>query len=107
MRIISKRTLRVFWEQHPAAREALESWNATMKSRDFQNPNEVKRVFNHADFLGDGVAIFNIKGNDYRLIVNIMYPWKVVFVLWIGPHKEYDKLTRETILRMKSPKNEG
>ncbi len=82
-----------FWEKNASARDALSSWNAIMKKASFQHPNEVKQVFNHADFLGDGMAIFNIKGNDYRLITHILYRWQVVYILWVGTHAQYDKLT--------------
>jgi len=105
MRIISVKRLRAFWEQNVGAREALESWNAFMKENRFGHPNELRTVFNHIDFIGDGVAIFNIKGNDYRLIVHIKYKWQVIFILWIGTHTEYDRLTKDQIKKMKEPKN--
>jgi mRNA interferase HigB len=105
MRVISKQTLRLFWERHPSARDGLESWYALMKESHFGHPAEVRRLFNHADFLGNGIAIFNIKGNDYRLIVDMMYKWQVVFVLWIGTHAEYDRLTERDIQAMKQPKS--
>ena len=73
--------MREFWEEKPDARDALESWNAFMLNSSFKNPNELRAVFNHADFIGNGITIFNIKGNDYRLIVHMMYKWQVVFIL--------------------------
>jgi HTH-type transcriptional regulator/antitoxin HigA len=76
-----------------------------MKENRFVHPNELRTVFNHIDFIGDGVAIFNIKGNDYRLIVHIKYKWQVIFILWIGTHTEYDKLTKDQIKKMKEPNN--
>lgn len=75
-----------------------------MKRSVFTHPNEIKQVFNHADFLGDGIAIFNIKGNDFRLIVHIIYRWQVVYILWVGSHAAYDKLSEEAIHKMKQPK---
>jgi mRNA interferase HigB len=54
--------------------------------------------------LGNGIVIFNIKGNDYRLIVDMMYAWQVVFVLLIGTHAEYDRLSDRDIHALKKPK---
>ena len=104
MRIISVKKLREFWEGHSTARDALESWNAFMKEANFENSNELRKAFNHVDFIGDGITIFNIKGNDFRLIVHMMYKWGVVFILWIGTHAEYDKLSEEDIKNLKNPK---
>lgn len=96
--------LREFWEKNSSSREALESWNAIMKAVSVDHPNELKEVFNHADFIGEGIVIFNIKGNDFRLIAHIKYRWQVVFVLWIGSHAEYDKLSKEDLKKLRHSK---
>tara|TARA_R100001015_G_C4619810_1_gene176616 strand:+ start:69 stop:383 length:315 start_codon:yes stop_codon:yes gene_type:complete len=104
LRIISRRKLREFWEEHSSARDAIESWYAFLNANDFVSPNQLRKVFNHVDFIGDGICIFNIKGNDFRLITHMMYQWNVVFILWIGTHADYDKLSEGDIKNLKKPK---
>lgn len=90
MRIISKRKLREFWENRPDAKEPLLDWyNVALKSS-WQNLAEVRESFRHADPVGD-CTVFNIKGNDYRLITVIKYRAQRVYALYVLTHKEYDK----------------
>jgi|SRR5262245_22304456 len=90
VRIISKRKLREFWENRPDAKEPLLDWyNVALKSS-WQNLAEVRESFRHADPVGD-CTVFNIKGNDYRLITVIKYRAQRVYALYVLTHKEYDK----------------
>ena len=57
-----------------------------------ETPDDIKRVYSSASFLEDNRVIFNIKGNDYRLVVHIDYLRKIVRVKFIGTHSEYDKI---------------
>jgi mRNA interferase HigB len=90
LRIISKRKLREFWEKHPDAKEPLLDWYNVTRKASWQNLAEVRESFRHADPVGD-CTVFNIKGNDYRLITRIRYQAQRVYTLYVLTHKEYDK----------------
>ena len=90
MRIISKKRLREFWENHPAAKEPLLSWYQTTELATWQNLPETKNDFPHADLVGE-CTVFNIGGNKYRLIAALKYKWQMVYVRHVLTHKDYDK----------------
>lgn len=92
MRIIAKRTLQNFWERFPSAKQQLLSWYQIFDKNNFSNSNEIKSVFGSADFVGSNKVIFNICGNHFRLIVKINYETQIVYILFVGTHKEYDEL---------------
>jgi mRNA interferase HigB len=91
MRIIAKKTLREFWVRHPDAEDPLLAWYREVEKEDWIKPAQVKDKYRSASFVGDRV-VFNIKGNDYRLVVKINYPHRVVYVRFVGTHKEYDEI---------------
>jgi len=97
MRIISKKILREFWEQYPNAQEPIEAWYYETLKADWSSPQQIKNQFGNASFIADNRIIFNIKGNDYRLIVKINYPYRVVYIRFIGTHKYYDAIKASTI----------
>ena len=92
MRIIAKSTLRAFWERHPNAEEPLLAWYRETEKADWESPAQVKEQYRSASFVGGNRVVFNIKGNDYRLVVKINYPYRVVYVRFVGTHAEYDKI---------------
>ena len=92
MHIIAKRTLREFWESHPNAEQPLRAWYRTVQQEDWDTPAKVKARFPKASIVGDNRAVFNIRGNDYRLIVQINYPYRKVYVRFVGTHAEYDRI---------------
>src|SRR6266850_554602 len=91
MRIIAKRTLREFWLLYPDAEDPLLAWYREVEKEDWTKPSQVKEKYRSASFVGDRV-VFNIKGNDYRLVVRINYPYRVVYVRFVGTHEEYDEI---------------
>ena len=100
MRIIAKRTLRTFWEDHPRgprAKSALESWYAEAAHAEWTRPTDVTAMYGDASILKDGRVVFNIAGNKYRLVVRINYGYQVVFIRFVGTHQEYDDIDAETI----------
>ena len=99
MRIIAKKTLKDFYEQsrYMDSKSALESWYKEVSKLDWSNPNEVKKMYRSASIVGDEKVVFNIAGNKYRLIVSINYYAKIVFVKFIGTHKQYDKINVEDL----------
>jgi mRNA interferase HigB len=92
MRVISIKTLREYWRQRADARAALEAWFDFVHHAEWNSPADVKRDFSSASILEDKRVVFNIKGNQYRLVVRINYPLKTVYVRFIGTHAEYDRI---------------
>jgi len=94
MRIISKKTLRDFYEQskYSDCKSALEAWHKEVLKLEWKNPNQVKEMYRSASIIGDEKVVFNIAGNKYRLIVSINYDAQIVFIKFIGTHKQYDKV---------------
>jgi len=97
MRVIAKRALRDFWKEKPDAEEQLKAWHAEAKAADWRNPADIKAKYGTASILKNGRVVFNICGNRYRLVVWINYCAKVVYVRFIGTHKEYDAINAEEI----------
>ena len=99
MRIISKKTLKDFYEQstYSESKSALEAWNKEVLKLNWNNPNEVKQMYRSASIIGNEKVVFNIAGNKYRLIVTINYYAKIVFIKFIGTHKQYDKVNMEDL----------
>jgi len=103
VRVIARRTLVQFVESlrdHEAGRPvkaALESWFHEVQRARWRNSAELKRSYGTASIVSADRAVFNIKGNDYRLITAIDYGRQIVFIKWIGSHREYDRIDARTI----------
>jgi mRNA interferase HigB len=96
MRVISKAILRDFWEHHSDAKEFLQAWYREVKNEDWDRPAKIRERYISASFVKDRV-VFNIHGNKYRVIVKINYEKRVVFVRFVGTHKEYDAIKVEEV----------
>src|SRR6266704_1904280 len=92
MVVISKAILKAFSEKYPDAEPALEKWYCDTKAADWKNFTEVKKTFNTVDAVGNDRYVFDIKGNHYRLVALIIFKVRTVFILFVGTHKEYDKI---------------
>ncbi len=100
MRVITRSTLREFWEsksEYADAKSPLDSWYYEAKKACWANPAEIKEQYRNASILKDGRVVFNIAGNKYRLVVRINFPGKVIYIRFIGTHRQYDKIDPETI----------
>jgi len=100
MRIIALSTLKTFWEGHPSFADAIEptlAWYRHALKADWASPTAVKRDFRNASILKDGRVVFNIAGNKYRLVVWINYPYRVLYIRFIGTHTQYDSIDVQTI----------
>ena len=97
MRVISKKPLREFWESHADAKAALQAWYEDAERAQWRTPDDIKRSYGNASIIGDNRVIFNIKGNDYRLVVRIHYDRGYIYVRFIGTHSEYDGIDAERI----------
>lgn len=97
MRLIALGTLREFWRIYPDSKEQLQAWYQLLKSAVWKSPNDVKRQFRSASIIGGNRVVFNIAGNKYRLIVKIHYNTGIVYVRFIGTHREYDAVNAEEV----------
>lgn len=97
LRVIAKKALRDFWERHADCEQQLKSWFQEASSSEWESPNDIKKDYPSATILADNRIVFNIKGNNYRLIVKINYDYKMVWIRFVGTHTEYDKINANEI----------
>ncbi len=100
MRVIALSRLQAFLESDPShadAREPVMAWYRQVRAADWATPADVKRDIRSASILKDGRAVFNIAGNKYRIVVWINYPYRVVYIRFIGTHRRYDRIDAQTI----------
>ncbi|MBL0109842.1 MAG: type II toxin-antitoxin system HigB family toxin [Saprospiraceae bacterium] len=97
MNIIVKRSIIYYADKYPNAKNALLIWYSEFSNHNFQNFNQLKKVYGHASLIGNERVIFNIKGNDYRLIFSINFNQMAAYIIWFGPHDVYDLLDARTI----------
>ena len=98
MRIIARRTLREFVEQrrgykdYVALKAALDAWFDEVKKAQWSSTADVKRSYATASIISADRIVFNIKGNAYRLVVAADFEKSIVWIKWIGTHRDYDKI---------------
>lgn len=97
MRIIAERTIRLYYEKNPLAKTAIEEWVTTGRKAEWHCFADVRNTYNSADYVGNQHYVFNIKGNDYRLVAVIKFIPQFVLIRFIGTHKEYDRIDCSTI----------
>lgn len=97
MHIIALRTLREFWETHPAAETPLRAWYADASRADWQSPADIKAAYRSASFIAGNRVVFNIKGNAYRLIAAVRYTQGLMFIRFVGTHADYDRIDATTV----------
>jgi mRNA interferase HigB len=97
MVVISKTTLKSAIKYYPEAEQALNNWYDLAKQSDWKNFNEMRKTINSVDGVGNDRYVFDIKGNQYRLIALILFKIRTVYILFIGTHKEYDEVDAGTV----------
>ena len=100
MRIIALSTLKAFLGRstgYADAREPLMAWYRYVKHADWATPADVKRDVRSASILRDGRVVINVAGNKYRLVAWINYPYRVVYIRFVGTHRQYDAADAQTI----------
>lgn len=97
MRVIAVAPLRAFWLQHPDAEQPLKAWFEEASKASWTQPSDIKAQYRSASILKNRRVVFNIKGNDYRLVVAVVYRLQVVYVKFIGTHPQYDAIDARTI----------
>jgi len=97
VRIIARSTLIIFWKRHKDAEQPLRAWFFEVKNANWGNMNDIKNQYRNASILKKERVVFNIAGNKYRLVVKIVFKWKIVYIRFIGTHREYDLINAKTI----------
>ena len=97
MRVIAVGSLRDFWHRHPAAEQPLKAWFDEAKHAAWSRPLDIRGRYATASFIGGNRVVFNIKGNDYRLVVAIAYRFQAVYIKFVGTHAEYDRIDAATV----------
>ncbi len=97
MHIVSLKALRLFWEKHPDAEQPLRAWYLIAKRAQWHTPTDIKAEYGTASIIGNHRVVFNIKGNDYRLVVLVAYRKGRLFIRFVGTHAEYNRINAETI----------
>lgn len=97
MHVISHKKLRDFYERYPDAKVSIERWYDIAKSAEWTCFADIKRDFNSVDSIGNQRYIFNVKGNNYRIVVVVQFVIKRIYIRFVGTHAEYDKIDCKTI----------
>lgn len=103
MRVIARKTLRQFVERLKGTKDqrvvksALDAWFHEVLRARWKSPADVRKAYANASIVGPDRVVFNIKGNDYRLVVAVNYQHQIVFVKWIGTHADYDHIDVKTV----------
>ena len=97
MNIINRKTIAYYIQKYPVAKNQLLTWYNEMVKQEFDNFNELKSVYGNASIVNNQRVVFNIKGNEFRLIVSINFRRKACYTIWFGTHEEYDKIDVSTI----------
>lgn len=97
MRIIAIKALRDCWERHPDAEQALRAWYDEVSKARWTTPQDIKRRHASASFLAGNRVIFNIRGNEYRLVVAVAYRFEAVYIKFVGTHAQYDTIDAASV----------
>ena len=98
MKIVARSTLRNFvasragHKDQPALKSALDSWFEEVRKAHWRNTAEVKRLYATASIVSAGRIVFNIKGNSYRPVVSVDFEKSMVWIKWLGTHRDYDRI---------------
>lgn len=97
MRIVTFSRIKEFSEKYPDANLPLRDWYFKTQRSEWNNIQDIKQTLNNVDYVGNNRYVFNIKGNDYRLVAIVIFASKKVYIRFIGSHKEYDRIDVKNI----------
>ena len=97
MKVLVKKTILHYVKSYPLAEIPLLIWFDDFSKMRFNNFNQLKNVYGNASVVANNRVVFNIKGNDFRLVVSVNFLQQACYVIWFGTHKEYDKINVETV----------
>ena len=97
MNVVSRQTLVAFWTKHPQSKGVLSQWFSAARRAEWKTPQDIRAEYNSADFLGDNRVVFDLGGNNYRVVVRVSYRFKQVLIKFVGAHAEYDRIDASKI----------
>ncbi len=97
MRVIAISTLKEFWEKHPDSEQALKEWYIKTERAQWESFNDMRKDSNSVDYVKNQRYVFNIKGNNYRLVAAVKFTPKLVYIRFIGTHQEYERIEASCI----------
>ncbi len=97
MKVLVKRTIHYYINKYPLAEKPLFMWEAEFSKLEFHSFNDLKRIYGNASIVKNNRVVFNIKANDFRLLVSVNFKQQACYVIWFGTHKEYDKINVATV----------
>lgn len=97
MRVIAKKTLREFWLKHSDTEQKLKIWYHEAEQAVWKTPNDIKIEYPSASLLQNNRVVFNIKGNQYRIVVRINYKYQIIWIRFVGTHQVYNRIDANTI----------
>ena len=100
MRVVKKKTIVEFYAMHSDAKVALEDWYERVSNAQWENFAQLRATFGSADNVGSRRVVFNIKGNDYRLIAIVLFKIGMIYIRFIGTHAQYSRLSKEQIMNI-------
>ena len=92
MKVIAIAALRDFWRCHPPAEQPLKAWYDEARHAAWSSPQDIRDRYASASFVGNNRVVFNIKGNDYRLVVAVAHRFQATYIKFVGTHAEYDRI---------------
>ncbi len=104
MRVHNKSTLVGYIKDYPLAEKSLRQWYGVAVKANWKNNGELKEQLGNASIINKKRIIFNIKGNDFRLVADVEFEFQKIFIVWFGTHKEYDKIEVEKLKYVKTNK---
>lgn len=97
MRVFNYSTLKKYWQRYSHCEQQLKAWHIESIKADWSSSADLKKQFKSSSIINSRRVVFNIKGNDYRLLVDIEFSKRSIFVVWFGTHNEYNKIDVEKI----------
>ncbi len=97
MRVIAIKPLREFWKKYHDAEIPIRAWYTEVKAAKWRKQNDIKEKYRSVSIIANNRAVFNILGNKYRLVFATKYDFQIVYVRFIGTHKQYDKINAKEI----------
>lgn len=97
MRIFTEQAMKEFAERNPSSKTALQVWCKVVRKSEWRSLSDIKDTFNSVDYVGNQRFVFNIKGDEYRLVVVVKFSIGFVYIRFIGTHNDYDKIDCKSI----------
>ncbi len=99
MNVVARSGLKAFWTNplYKDSEQPLKAWYAEARKANWTCPQDIKDQYGNASIIGNNRVVFNVKGNDYRLIAAVAYEYGALYVKFIGTHKQYDKVDAATV----------